>query len=345
MLPNRPRPALSSVVRMPTQHQIYDRLADTDLDPELSWASTSCPSAERTKHVHRLHPYLGKYVPQLVETFLLRHFTPGQRILDPFAGSGTTLVECPTYGCPSASASTSPRSTSCWRRPRRGCTTRSWSSTTCGPRWRASRRARAGRRTGRSIPVPRGLVRPARARRAPALPQPRRRPPASADLLRIVLCRAARSARLTTHFDLDFPKRPQTRAVPVPQALAASAADGAGGQVPAPLRPRHARRVQRVPGAAPAGRRATSATATPGARLRRPLFDGLITSPPYPGRIDYHEQHRYAFELLGLDDLRRRDRRARRRALRAQRDRRLRRRHDGGLRQRPRSTAARRAGS
>ena len=33
-------------------------------------------------------------------------------------------------------------------------------------------------------------------------------------------------------------------------------------------------------------------------------FDGVITSPPYPGRIDYHEQHRYAFELLGLDDQR-----------------------------------------
>ena len=29
-------------------------------------------------------------------------------------------------------------------------------------------------------------------------------------------------------------------------------------------------------------------------------FDGVITSPPYPGLIDYHEQHRYAYELLGL---------------------------------------------
>ena len=31
-------------------------------------------------------------------------------------------------------------------------------------------------------------------------------------------------------------------------------------------------------------------------------FDGVITSPPYPGLIDYHEQHRYAYELLGLED-------------------------------------------
>jgi hypothetical protein len=32
-------------------------------------------------------------------------------------------------------------------------------------------------------------------------------------------------------------------------------------------------------------------------------FDGVVTSPPYPGLIDYHEQHRYAYELLGLPDL------------------------------------------
>ena len=29
------------------------------------------------------------------------------------------------------------------------------------------------------------------------------------DLMRVVLSRSARSARLTTHFDLDFPKAPQ----------------------------------------------------------------------------------------------------------------------------------------
>ena len=37
------------------------------------------------------------------------------------------------------------------------------------------------------------------------------------------------------------------------------------------------------------------------------LFDAVVTSPPYPGLIDYHEQHRYAYELLGLDDLRDRE--------------------------------------
>jgi len=28
----------------------------------------------------------------------------------------------------------------------------------------------------------------------------------------------------------------------------------------------------------------------------------VMTSPPYVGLIDYHEQHRYAYELLGLED-------------------------------------------
>jgi DNA modification methylase len=36
-------------------------------------------------------------------------------------------------------------------------------------------------------------------------------------------------------------------------------------------------------------------------------YDGIVTSPPYPGLIDYHEQHRYAYELLRLDDRRERE--------------------------------------
>ena len=30
------------------------------------------------------------------------------------------------------------------------------------------------------------------------------------------------------------------------------------------------------------------------------LIGGIFTSPPYVGRIDYHEQHRYAYELFGI---------------------------------------------
>src|SRR5437762_5506105 len=70
-----------------TQDALYRRL---DLD--LSWSERDLPERVRTKHVNRLHPYLGKFIPQLVEALLAR-YVPSGRVLDPFAGSGTTLVQ------------------------------------------------------------------------------------------------------------------------------------------------------------------------------------------------------------------------------------------------------------
>ena len=43
----------------------------------------SCPQVERTKHVHGLHPYLGKFVPQLVEIFLAPLLRAGRPRLRP----------------------------------------------------------------------------------------------------------------------------------------------------------------------------------------------------------------------------------------------------------------------
>jgi len=71
-----------------TQEALYGRL-----DLALSWSESDLPERERTKHVHRLHPYLGKFVPQLVEELLGRYVRHRGRVLDPFAGSGTTLVQ------------------------------------------------------------------------------------------------------------------------------------------------------------------------------------------------------------------------------------------------------------
>ena len=73
-------------------------------DNSLNWtlAFDNCKEAETTKHVHRLHPYKGKFIPQLVEYFIDNHidnfkkdvyFKQGDIILDPFCGSGTTLVQ------------------------------------------------------------------------------------------------------------------------------------------------------------------------------------------------------------------------------------------------------------
>ena len=50
---------------MATQEALY-----SGLDLSLSWSERELPERERTRHVHRLHPYLGKYIPQGVpDTF------------------------------------------------------------------------------------------------------------------------------------------------------------------------------------------------------------------------------------------------------------------------------------
>lgn len=74
------------------------------LGEDLNWTLSfdQYKEAETTKHVHRLHPYKGKFIPQLVEYFLDDHtdnfktetyFKKGDIILDPFSGSGTTMVQ------------------------------------------------------------------------------------------------------------------------------------------------------------------------------------------------------------------------------------------------------------
>ena len=79
------------------------------LGDDLNWALSfdQYKEAETTKHVHRLHPYKGKFIPQLVEYFLDEHtdsfkkhvfFKKGDIILDPFSGSGTTMVQSAELG-------------------------------------------------------------------------------------------------------------------------------------------------------------------------------------------------------------------------------------------------------
>ncbi len=79
------------------------------LGDDLNWtlSFSEYKEYETTKHVHRLHPYKGKFIPQLVEYFLDSHtdkfktevfFKKGDIVLDPFCGSGTTLVQANELG-------------------------------------------------------------------------------------------------------------------------------------------------------------------------------------------------------------------------------------------------------
>jgi DNA methylase len=286
---------------MPTQQALYADLAERRFDPELSWAEHELPERLRTKHVHRLHPYLGKFVPQLVETFLRRHFRPGQRILDPFAGSGTTLVECTTFGAHSVGVDVSAFNVLLASVK----TARHDQAVVERDLTRVLEAAEAGTAPAGVPPSdylrawyhPDALAQLLRHRDALAAA------PETADLGRVVLSRAARSARLTTHFELDFPREPQTGPYHCRKHARTCAPTADASKF---LRRYTADTIRRVAEYVALRHDVRAEVIHADARCvdYGHRLDGVITSPPYPGRIDYHEQHRYAFELLGLDERR-----------------------------------------
>jgi len=279
----------------PTQDALY---AEIDLD--LSWSERDLPERERTKHVHRLHPYLGKFIPQVVEVLLARYVPVGGRVLDPFAGSGTTLVQglesgydstgvdIAAFNCLLMEVKTRRYDLFALESEIRDVVRRVEAMDGGGPRAHGYLAEWFAPQAAGELLLFRELVADYE----------------HVDVLRVVLARAARSARLTPHFDLDFPRSPQREEYwchkhkrfcrPIERAehfLRRYALDT----------------LQRIKDFSRARTRGREAMVIYGDAREVPLigrFDALITSPPYPGLIDYHEQHRYAYELLGLEDLR-----------------------------------------
>src|SRR5439155_16173207 len=193
-------PSAEPVPVAPTQDAIY-----AELDADLSWSERDLPERERTKHVHRLHPYLGKFIPQLVEELFRRHVPARGRVLDPFAGSGTTLVQAlesgldsvgvdiAAFNCLLIRVKTAPYNPFVLEREFRDALTR------------------FERGEGESLPAPAFVEEwfAPRAREELLRFASLAGEYEHVDALRVVLARAARSARLTTHFDLDFPREPQ----------------------------------------------------------------------------------------------------------------------------------------
>jgi hypothetical protein len=280
-----------------TQDELY-----ATLDLELSWSERSLPEHVRTKHVHRLHPYHGKFIPQLVEVLLERYLPPGGHVLDPFAGSGTTLVQALESGLDATG--TELAAFNCLLIDVK---TAIYDVDALGVELRDAYARIETFDLGR-VGAPRELyLREWYAPQAAAELFAFRDLVGDyehADLLRVILSRAARSSRRAAHFDLEAPGEPQKgeywcykhRRIcrPVESAvgfLRRYTLDALA-------------RIEAFAELRDEGREAHILQGDARTVEYAETYDGVVTSPPYPGLIDYHEQHRYAYELLGLDDRR-----------------------------------------
>jgi len=275
------------------------------------------PEWQRTKHVHRLHPYLGKFIPQLVEIFLRRFFEAGQSVLDPFAGSGTTLVEANILGINAVGVELSPFNCLIMRAKTQARDLDSLRREVADALSRLE--VFSLRFEGEALLTPdcpeltleSEYLRTWFAPRAleellffrSIIPDYENQ-----DVLKVILSRAARSARLVPHYDLARPKKPlspdedyycakhRRMCRPITEALKF-------------LRRYSRDTVRRL--AEFSRLRSDASLAIVEGDARTALlpdefrFDGIFTSPPYVGMIDYHEQHRYAYELF--PELQRRD--------------------------------------
>lgn len=291
---------------------------ETPLDTlNLNWRENDLPEKERTKHVHRLHPYLGKFIPQLVEVFIRKYFHPGQTILDPFCGSGTTLVQANELGVNSIGYDISAFNVLLTRAKVRKYDLKrvrsevldaldklkhlTHSSTVHLSPWEECAAELEVPETDniwlRQWYAPKALNELLTYRyliqKGGYLYQ---------DLLKVILSRSARSARLTTHFDLDFPKHPQTEPYwcykhsrtcsPTVEALKF-------------INRYSLDTLRRVEEFSALRTDAKSEVRHSDSRFAHfPSIHGVITSPPYVGLINYHDQHAYAYHLLGLSDRR-----------------------------------------
>lgn len=267
----------------------------------LNWRERDLPEKVRTKHVHRLHPYLGKFIPQLVEIFL-RKFEP-DTVLDPFCGSGTTLVESNALGIASIGVDVSAFN----------CLLTKVKTDTYDIRKLESEVKDILLRTRNELHHPQDrldvdeestiFLRTWFAPKALKQLLVYRSFIAQykySDVLKIIMSRSARSARLTTHFDLDFPKKPQKTPYYCHKHSRTCRPTNDASNF---LNRYSLDTVERI---REFSRIRTDAPVTilneDSRRVDYPKFDAIVTSPPYVGLIDYHEQHRYAYELLGLPD-------------------------------------------
>jgi len=290
---------------------------DTPIESlRLNWREKDLPEKARTKHVHRLHPYLGKFIPQLVEIFLRKYFEPNQTVLDPFCGSGTTLVQANELGINAIGYDISAFNVLLTRAKVQKCNIRRVRTEVLDALDRLRRLTQSRDQLGfweeraAELEIPQTDNEYLRKWYAPrALDELlayryliENEGYLYQDLLKIILSRSARSARLTTHYDLDFPKKPQTEPYWCYKHSRTCNPTTEAFKFISRYSLDTLRRIEEF-----AGLRTDAKTRVRHADSRQanfPPIDGVITSPPYVGLIDYHDQHAYAYHLLGLRDRR-----------------------------------------
>lgn len=277
---------------------------DTPLEAlNLNWREKDLPEFQRTKHVHRLHPYLGKFIPQIVEIFL-RKYNP-ELVYDPFAGSGTTLVEANALGIDSVGTDISifnvllsRAKTADYDIPLLEKEALDVLKRLDLYKTKFSKEENVNKILSTKNEYIKDWFAPNTQKELLCYSR-LIKDYTYQDLFKIILSRSARSARLVTHFDLDFPKEPQTQAYycykhrrtcqPVEEAhkfLSRYTIDS----------------VNRVKEFSKIKTKANVLVNHADSReVKLPMgIDMVFTSPPYIGLIDYHDQHKYAYELLGL---------------------------------------------
>jgi len=303
------------------------------LHPELGFYNV--PEYQRTKHVHRLHPYLGKFIPQLVEWFLKRYFQPDNIILDPFMGSGTTLIQgnemkmhtigidISAFDCLIARAKATKYDIAKARFEimeieQRVTILSNYLTQSVGDSLllfseddmedlKERLLDECSSEYLRTWFAPRTLLEMLYYRQL--IPEYQYQ-----DLLRVLLSRAVRSSRLVPHYDLATPKAPlpvgekywckkhNRYCIPIDNCITKIHAYS-GDTVRRIAEFDKLRSNKTIKIIQADSRKVDLAAELVNTDIANCLIDGIFTSPPYVGQIDYHEQHIYAYELFGLPRL------------------------------------------
>lgn len=75
---------------------------------QMDWDFADLKQADRQYGVHAFHHYTAKFIPQIPSRIIEHFASKNDVVVDPFMGSGTTLVESKLHGCHSYGLDTNP---------------------------------------------------------------------------------------------------------------------------------------------------------------------------------------------------------------------------------------------